>query len=473
MRGPSIVWFRQDLRLRDHAPLLAAGAREGAIIPVFVCEPAGGAWSAGAASRWWLHHSLTALDRSLRGLGSRLVIRRGPAARVLRELARETGAGSVFAQALVEPAAAARDEAVERALGEVGCAFERLDGALLVAPGVVTTRAGGPYRVFTPFWRALLAGPQPPAPRAAPRALRAPRSWPASDALASCDLLPTTSWDAGLAAEWTPGESGGLARLRAFATAAAHGRYEKRRDEPGVEGTSRLSPHLHWGEVSVREAWHAIASRGGAGHDAWLRQIVWREFAQHALHHFPDAPDAPLRPEFARFPWRRDARALRAWQQGRTGYPIVDAGMRELWATGWMHNRVRMIVASFLVKHLLLPWQEGERWFWDTLVDADLANNALSWQWVAGCGFDASPWFRIFNPVVQGRKFDARGAYVRRWVPEIAALPDRALHAPWSASDAVLSAAGVRLGRVYPHPIVDHAFARQRALAALHSARRA
>jgi deoxyribodipyrimidine photo-lyase len=286
-------------------------------------------------------------------------------------------------------------------------------------------------------------------------------------------------WAAGLRAAWTPGEAGAKDALARFLLEALPD-YAEARDRMGVAGTSRLSPHLHFGEVSPRQIWHAAAAlqwQGGKGGTArgaekFVAEVGWREFAHHLLVHFPHTPDAPLRGEFARFPWREDPAARRAWQRGRTGYPVVDAAMRELWTTGWMHNRARMIVASFLVKDLLLPWQDGARWFWDTLVDADLASNTLGWQWTAGCGADAAPYFRVFNPVSQGTKFDGNGAYVRRWVPELARLPDGALHAPWDASPAELRAAGVSLGRDYPACIVDHAEARERALAALASLKR-
>ena len=473
MSEPIILWLRQDLRLSDHPALARAIERRAPVIPAFIWSPEEeGAWPPGAASRWWLHHSLTALDAALRRAGSRLVIRHGPVLPALRDLARETGARTVLWSRCFEPARIATDSVVQAALREEGCEAEGFGGALLAEPHELRTGAGGPYKVFTPFWRALLAGPRIDEPLPAPRRIPAPAAWPQSLPIDELRLLPAIPWDGGLQEAWTPGEAGALRRLADFAD-GARSDYASGRDAPGRGGTSRLSPHLHWGEISPRQAWTGALRAGAADGDPWLRQLAWREFAMHSLVHFPSAPDKPLREEFAAFPWRRDARGLRAWQRGRTGYPLVDAGMRELWATGWMHDRVRMVAASFLIKHLLLPWQEGERWFWDTLVDADLANNAMSWQWVAGSGMDAAPYFRIFNPVIQGQKFDADGAYVRRWIPELAQLPDRELQAPWLAPPLVLEAAGVRLGKTYPLPIVDHRMARERALQALGETRRA
>jgi deoxyribodipyrimidine photo-lyase len=469
--SPTLLWFRQDLRLADHPALRAALDAGAPVIPVFIWSPEeDGAWPPGAASRWWLHHSLASLDASLRARGSRLIVRRGPALAVLRSLVEETGAARVAWHRCCEPARRAVDAAIEAALRQDRVRVETFNGSLLVEPSELRTGAGGPFKIFTPFWRALVAGPPPEEPLASPKTIPAPARWPASDELAALDLLPRIAWAGGLREAWMPGEAGALRLLDAFLDSGGHARYDAVRDMPGRPGTSRLSPHLHWGEISPRQAWAAARARAGAdGRDPWLRQIAWREFAQHCLVHFPHAPDAPLREPFASFPWESDPEALAAWQRGATGYPLVDAGMRELWTTGFMHNRVRMVVASFLVKHLLVPWQDGERWFWDTLVDADLANNALSWQWVAGCGLDATPYFRIFNPVTQGKKFDAAGTYVRRWVQEIASLPDAFIHEPWTAPPLMLRQAGIELGGTYPRPIVDHAWARERALAALRS----
>jgi deoxyribodipyrimidine photo-lyase len=466
----ALVWFRRDLRLTDHPALRAALAAADAVQPVFVWAPdEEGGWAPGGASRWWLHRSLAALEGALAARGARLLLRRGPSAAALLDVARAVGATSVHFQRAVEPALAARDAEVVAALAAHGIEAQRHDGALLAPPSALRTGAGDPYRVFTPFWNALQRQRAVPAPSAAPRALPAPRGALRSEPLAALALAPRIPWDAGLAEAWTPGEAGGLARLARFADGALAS-YHEARDLPGVDGVSRLSPHLHFGELSPRQAWHASLRAPGAGSESFRRELGWREFAHHVLWHFPHTPEAPLQARFAAFPWRRDAEAvLAAWQRGRTGIPLVDAGMRELWRTGWMHNRVRMVAASLLVKNLLVDWRHGARWFWDTLVDADLANNSMGWQWTAGCGADAAPYHRVFNPVLQSRRFDPAGAYLRRWLPELARLPDADLHAPWEAAPVALAAAGVHLGRDYPEPIVDLAASRAAALAALKS----
>ena len=436
---PQIVWFRRDLRLADN-PALVAAAAAGPVVPVFVwCPQEEQPWAPGAASRWWLHRSLEALERDLRSRRLRLVVRQGPALEVLRELAAEMDAVAVHWNRLYEPAAEQRDRRVKRELRAAGLRASSHKAALLAEPWEVSTAASEPYRVFTPFWRACLAQLDPPLPEPAPT-LRAPERWPDTSAIADLRLEPAVDWAGGLAAEWTPGEAGAGERLERFLEQPV-ARYAEARDLPAVEGTSRLSPHLHFGEIGPRQVWHEIHGRGVQA-DRYLTELGWREFAHHLLHHFPGSPEQPLRHEFERFPWRDDPDGLRAWQRGRTGFPLVDAGLRQLWQTGWMHNRVRMVVASFLVKDLLIPWQQGARWFWDTLVDADLANNTLGWQWTAGCGADAAPFFRVFNPQLQAAKADPDGAYVRRWLPELD-TPD------------------------YPVPIVDHAAARRRALEAL------
>lgn len=472
----TIVWFRQDLRLDDHPTLHAAVNRGGAIVPVYVWSPDDeGDWPAGAASRWWLHHSLQSLDASLRRCGSRLIVQSGGTVEVLGQLIEETDASAVFWSRRYEPQAVEVECAVETMLRDQGIEHQGFNASLLHDPSVVKTKSGGPYQVFTPFWKALQDGLEMAEPIAAPKRLTAPTSWPSSMKIEDLDLLPTRDWAAGFAPMWTPGEAGARQRLKAWLDHVA--KYDARRDRPDEEGTSRLSPHLHFGEVSPRRIWHEVieceaerSTRGPSiGAASYLRQIAWREFAHYLLHHFPHTPQQPLREQYSRFPWRRSKKDLQAWQRGMTGYPYVDAGMRQLWATGWMHNRVRMMAASFLVKHLLLDWRHGAAWFWDTLVDADLANNTLGWQWCAGCGADAAPYFRIFNPITQGEKFDADGSYVRQWVPELSRLPDKFLCRPWEAPPAVLSEAGVRLGSTYPHPIVEHSEGRQRALAALAS----
>ncbi len=473
-KPPAIIWLRQDLRLADNSALQAACRHGGPVVPVFVWAPEEeGHWPPGAASRWWLRQSLMHLMGEFHAAGSRLVIRQGPSVAELLHVAKATGADAVFWNRRYEPASIARDRQVEEALRAAGVQTASHNASLLHEPWAIRNKAGQPFRVFTPFWKTCLAAAEPAEPLPAPRSLPAPPKWPVSLPLAALELEPKLNWAAGLSAAWHLGSAGAKAALQRF---LHHGllTYPEARNRPDLVGTSRLSAHLHFGEISPRQVWHAVkcfAESRSIPAAVWRRsqfltELGWREFAHHLLFHFPHTPEQPLRSEFARFPWRKNSSWLRAWQRGQTGYPLVDAGMRELWATGWMHNRVRMVVASFLVKNLLLHWQEGARWFWDTLVDADLANNTLGWQWTAGCGADAAPFFRIFNPVSQGEKFDPEGNYVRRWVPELERLPAGWIHQPWQASPAVLAAARVELGRSYPRPIVSLRVSREVALEA-------
>ncbi len=471
MSAPTLVWFRQDLRLADN-PAVAAAASLGPVLPVYVLDETGEQRPLGGAAKWWLHQSLTALAGELADHGLPLILARGAAEHVIPDLVAAAGAGSVMWNRVYEPGPMVRDARLKAALRARGIPVTSHNGSLLFEAGHHRTGGGGLFQVFTPFWRALSAG-APPRPLVPVPALSAPAVVPRSEDLAAWRLRPTTpDWAGGLRATWTPGSAAATARLDAFLDGPVTG-YAAARDQPGIPGTSRLSPHLHLGELSPTQVWHRARTIAAAhperasGIEAFLRELGWREFSMNLLAARPSLPTTALKADFDRFPWRDDPADLTAWQRGQTGYPIVDAGMRELWQTGWMHNRVRMIVGSFLVKHLLADWRLGEAWFWDTLVDADLANNVASWQWVAGCGADAQPYFRIFNPMLQGAKFDPQGAYVRRYVPELARLPDALLHTPWMAPPLVLADAGVRLGVTYPKPIVDHAAARARALAAL------
>jgi deoxyribodipyrimidine photo-lyase len=478
--SPTIVWFRQDLRLADNPALRAACERGAPVIPLYIWAPEEeGDWPPGGASRFWLHHSLYSLDESLRRLGSRLVIRHGPTLPTLFDLIRGTGADGVFWNRRYEPPIVERDTRLKHSLMEAGVQAVSCKSALMFEPHEVRTGAGAPFKVFTPFWRQCLKQPEAQAPLPAPASMAAPGRWPDSLPLQTLRLEPRIRWGENIRRHWRIGEQGAQQRLHDF-IADDVDRYTQMRDRPDIRGVSRLSPFLHFGELSPRQVWTAVSRREqaagrmtvSAAAAGFLRQLIWREFAHHLLVHFPATGTQPLRQQFAAFPWHDNAAALKRWERGQTGYPIVDAGMRELWTIGWMHNRVRMIVASFLVKDLLVHWLHGARWFWDTLVDADLANNTLGWQWTAGCGADAAPYFRIFNPVTQARRFDPDGAYVRKWVPELAQLPTAHLHAPWHAPAEVLGRSGVRLGVDYPKPLLDHDEARQRALAAWNTMRR-
>ena len=462
----SLVWFRQDLRLSDN-PALTHAAKLGSIVPVYVLDetPAPAGRPLGGASRWWLHHSLKALAKSLGGL----ILLRGDPADVLPALIAQTGASGLYWNRCYEPHAIARDKALKTSLASAGIDVASFNASLLFEPWQVRTLNGGPYKVYSPFWRACQrlsvdAARSPVKPKLAPLEQL-------GDRLSDWGLLPVKpNWARGFEAEWTPGETGAQERLETFLDAGLSG-YGELRNRPDLPNVSRLSPHLHWGEISPRQIYAATHARLAAhAHlrkdaEKFLAELGWREFAYHLLYHFPTLPDQNWKSGFDAYPWQVNARHLAAWQRGATGYPIVDAGMRELWATGYMHNRVRMVVASFLIKHLRIDWRDGEAWFWDTLLDADLANNAASWQWVAGSGADAAPYYRIFNPITQGQKFDPNGRYTRRWCPELQRLPDAVLHAPFLAPPDVLTAAGVVLGKTYPHPLVDHADARQAALA--------
>jgi deoxyribodipyrimidine photo-lyase len=469
----ALVWFRQDLRLGDNPALAKALETCERIIPVFIFSShEGGDWAPGAASRWWLHHSLSTLDDSLRALGSRLILRKGNSLQDLRELVRCSKATHVFWNRLYEPPLVERDTGIEAALRSDGLQAESFNGTVLFEPWTLHKDGGEPYKVFTPFWNACLnkglAIPLSPLPSSLPEV---PRRI-AGGSLEELELLPRVAWDAGLRETWQVGEQVAVEKVQTFLDRAVSS-YRDDRNRPDLIGTSRLSPHLHFGEISPRQI-VAAAQRFGDGHprkdavkgtESFIREVGWREFAHHLLYHFPETVDQPLDERFTKFRWAKQyAESLEAWRSGRTGIPIVDAGMRELWHTGWMHNRVRMIVASLLTKNLLIPWQEGARWFWDTLVDADLANNTLGWQWTAGCGADAAPFFRIFNPVLQGEKFDPNGDYVRYWVSEVARLPNKFLNKPWEAPVAVLEEAKLQLGHTYPKPIVTLRVSRARAL---------
>lgn len=475
-QAKAIYWLRNDLRLSDN-PALVEAAKEHQVTFAYVHAPEDeGSWASGAASNWWLHHSLDSLDQSIREkYDTHLVILTGAAHKVLPELVESTNSQAVFFSKRYEPWGRAQEVEVTDLLDRAEVQVYAFDSFCLFAPESVTTAAGQPYKVFTPYWRRIFElSAKPAQPLRTPTKLDCQKRVPAGVKLEDLNLLPKIDWAGGIEAAWSPGEAGAQANLKKF----LHGRvdqYSLGRDRPAKLCVSRLSPHLHFGEISPRAVWHAVdqhcAAHAASTADCeqYMKELGWREFAIHLLYHFPYTQEKPLRKDFERFPWLHDIELLQAWQRGMTGFPIVDAGMRELWTTGWMHNRVRMVVASFLVKDLRIAWQEGARWFWDTLVDADLANNTLGWQWTAGCGADAAPYFRIFNPALQGQRFDPEGEYVRKWVPELKDLPNKWIHRPWSAPPLILQKANVEIGKSYPAPIVDHSTARKYALTALES----
>lgn len=478
MTAPVIVWFRRNLRLADNPALLHAIAEDRPLIAVYISGDDG----IGSASRWWLHHSLDHLQKELRKLDSDLWLFRGQADDILARIVAASGAESLHYSRSYLPGQASDDDSLSDAL-DAEIDVRGHEDYYLQAPGTVLNQTGEPYKVFTPFWNACTRIGDPAQPDAMPSSIPA---LPRTDAqkleeklqplpLSALELLPRhIDWADGFREQWQPGEAGALLRLQDYVHDV--GEYPDLRDRPDIEGTSKLSPHLHFGEVSPKQVWDVIrqattSSKDYKGAESYLRQLYWRDFSGHLLFHFPSMLEQPLRPEFRDFPWREDDDLLAAWQQGLTGFPLVDAGMRQLWHTGWMHNRVRMIVASLLAKNLLLDWRSGADWFMDTLVDADPANNYASWQWVAGCGTDAAPYFRIFNPILQSRKFDPDGVYIRQWLPELANLPNKHLHCPSQADAGTLASAGVRLGADYPHPVVDLHTSRERALSAYHEVR--
>lgn len=465
----TIVWLRQDLRLHDN-PALWTAVQEGLCIPIYIYDeetlPFGG------ASKWWLHHSLLSMQQNLRKRGYPFYILRGKPLAILEEIISTIGAKNVVWNRCYEPAVIDRDTHIKSTLESRGIRVNSFNGSLLFEPWEIQNKQGNFFKVFTPFWKHCLQQPVseslPEIPNAAPSH---PKSFDIKDlSLESLNLLPTQpDWSGGIQSAWTPGEGSALKLLDTFIHSKIEN-YKSHRDFLDKDATSKLSPHLHFGEISPKYIWHQVQSYltvsqdnlTGAQH--FLSELGWREFSYHLLFHAQHLPFQAFRPEFESFPWQTDERDLKAWQHGKTGIPVVDAGMRELWHTGYMHNRVRMIVASFLTKNLLISWQKGSEWFWDTLVDADLANNSASWQWVAGSAADAAPYFRIFNPVTQGEKFDPEGNYVRKWVPELSRLETKYIHQPWTADNCTLVSAGIELGKTYPSPIVDLKATRQRAL---------
>lgn len=461
----SIVWFRHDLRLKDNPALNAVAKQKAHLVPLFIWAPnEEKEWAPGAASKWWLHYSLDSLTSSLKALGYPLIIKEGSSLNVLTEVVKQTKATSVFWNKRFEPHIIERDLYIEKQLRKTGVVIESFNGNLLHEPSCIKNKSGKPFKVFTPFFKHCIAHNKIEEPLQAFRLRSCITLKIKSTPLKSLNLLPKIPWDKGLRESWKPGETNAQKTLNRFLK-RTFSQYSTTRNLPFIEGTSRLSPHLHFGEISPRQIWYTIENslnkKGIKTSSSWktsqyVAELYWREFSHHLLFHFPHTASLPLREEFSHFPWNNDQAAFKLWTKGLTGYPIVDAGMRELWHTGWMHNRVRMIVASFLVKDLLIPWQKGAQWFWDTLVDADLAQNTLGWQWTAGCGADAAPYFRIFNPISQGEKFDPDGIYVKKWVPELKMVPTKFIHRPheW---DGTLN---------YTSLLVDHGDARSQALKA-------
>jgi deoxyribodipyrimidine photo-lyase len=468
--GPSLVWFQiGDLRLADN-PALAAALEHGPVVPFFAWTPdEDGAWEPGAASRWWLHQSLEQLAHDLQKRGSRLILRKDISiGQLISRLASDAGATRLYFNRGYTPGDRLREASVER----MPLRSFSFNARLLMEPSTILRARETPFRVFSAFWRSTAPKITATAPLPAPTHIPAPARLPASEPLRALGLLPVHDWAAGLRSTWQPGESNGARVLERFVDATLES-YQAERDRPDRDGTSRLSPYLHFGEVGPRQVWVALQQRLAAvGPDSrtaqsievLARELGWREFASYLLCAFPHLADQSMDARFDALEWQTDAADIRTWQRGRTGYPLVDAGLRQLWQTGWMHNRVRMVVASFFVKDLLMPWQDGARWFWDTLVDADLPNNSLGWQWAAGSGPDAAPFTRVFNPTLQAQRFDPDGSYIRRYVPELAPLAAPYIHAPWAAPPLALAEAGVILGETYPWPMVEHAAARARAI---------
>lgn len=463
----TILWFRNDLRLSDNSALAAALEKGDSIVPVFIWAPEEyGDWAPGAASKWWLHHALKSLQADLDRHGAKLILRSGKSIEVLRDLVKETSAKRVFWNRRYEKPLREVDAQIKRKLRDDGIEVESFKSNLLNEPHTVATGSGNPYKVYTPYWKKVKGRKLEEPVKCDFRKLKIPDSWPQTEALGRFGLIPKNKWYKKLESKWDISEAGAHSRLSEFLKNAVDD-YDTERDRPDHEGTSSMSPYLSWGLIGPRQIMAALRENCNlqkSGPQVYSKEIYWREFGYNVLYHFPNTPNEPLNTAYKNFPWERDQKTLRKWQKGQTGYPIVDAGMRQLWQTGWMHNRVRMIVSSLLVKHLLQDWNSGARWFWDTLVDADLASNTLGWQWSGGCGADAAPYFRVFNPITQGKKFDPEGDYVRRFVPELRNLPTEYIHEPWEASKSERQSAGAD---DYPDPIIEHKKGRDRALAAL------
>lgn len=468
--SPTILWIRKDFRIQDNSALYQAIEAGGPVIPVYIWAPDEAKhWVPGGASKWWLHKSIEAFAEQWEALGGKLILRQGNSSlEVLQDLIDSTGATRVYWNRRYEPDLRKVDSVIKRTLREASVDVRSFNSCLLNEPHTTSTGTGQPYKVYTPYWKSVKDRELEKPVQPDLEMLNFPTEFPRSEALDGFNLLPKIQWYRSFYPHWDVGEAAAKERLKTFLEKAVE-HYDTDRDCPDIEGTSCLSPYLHWGQIGPRQIAAALKARfdlRSKGPQVYLKEVYWREFAYNVLYHFPHTQDSPLREEYADFPWKHDDALIKAWQKGQTGYPIVDAGMRQLWETGWMHNRVRMIAASLLVKHLLQDWKVGAEWFWDTLVDADLASNSLGWQWSGGCGADAAPYFRVFNPIIQGKKFDTDGDYVRRFVPELRKLPAEYIHCPWEAPAAVLERAGVDLGGNYPEPVIEHSKGRERALKA-------
>ncbi len=470
MRQIVILWFRLDLRLKDNWALNAAMESGYPILPLYIdYEAQKPDWKVQGASAWWLHQALNSLQQNLNFFSSRLIIAKGDPLHCFEAYGQHYDIKAIYAGRRYEPFEQTLETKLSASLKAKGIPLRLFNNSLLHEPDTIKNKAGQAFQVFTPFWKHCLSLQKDSPQSLDLKSLQNPSKWPESLSIDHLKLLPKTTWYTDIQNSWDASEKGAHKALKRFLEEVLKD-YESKRDYPDTEGTSRLSPYLHYGQLSPRYIWQKIQSlqlKNSSSVSKYLAELGWREFAYHLLHHFPATPHQPLRSAYQNFPWVKNPTHLEAWKKGQTGYPIVDAGLRQLWQTGWMHNRVRMIVASFLVKHLLLPWQEGARWFWDTLVDADLASNTLGWQWVSGCGADAAPYFRIFNPILQGEKFDPKGHYIKKYLPILSEINETYIHQPWNAPPSTLRHAGIELGENYPLPLVDHAFARTRALNAL------
>ena len=461
MKNISIIWFRQDLRLHQN-PALTAACKAANVLPIYILDDENaGKYQMGEASRWWLHHSLSALDASL---GNALNIYCGDAATVIADLCQRFTVDAVYWNRCYEPSYIAQSTCIKQQLSSQGIKAHSINGSLLNEPWSVLKKDGSPYKVFTPYHREASKVESPVTLLPAPKLPTPLMIDPQASSLDILSLLPEINWDVDFYKCWTPGEAGALSALNTFLSNGIND-YKDGRDKPALKAISRLSPHLHFGDISPQQIISALLTvADDQNSEHFKREIRWREFSYYLLFHFPSLPEKNFKATFDQFPWENNPTWLVKWQQGLTGYPLVDAGMRELWQTGSMHNRVRMVTASFLIKNLLIDWRLGAQWFWDCLVDADLASNSASWQWVAGCGTDASPYFRVFNPIIQGEKFDPQGHYTKRYLPELQELPDKYLFRPWEAPPEVLKKANVTLGQNYPLPMVDIKQSRQKAL---------